>query len=507
MSSDVIPANQTRPLEKALGVAVVLGLAAQFLYRISPATIDADIWHGMALAREAIKNGYVPMRDQFAYTPTVDPSIHHEWGAGMVAYFIGHALGPAGIIALKFTLAFGMALMCWTVARRDGARIAVLSFLTPIAILLADNGFSTVRAQMYSFLFSAVILYWIQRDREGDRRWIVVWLPLLVFWQNVHAGFLVGVGFLAMHGLEQLVRRGAYRHLLALGLVMFMMVSINPYGLRYYPYLWAATRMPRPRVIEWGPLWETSLSHQIPFAISFALLVYGLSQREIKRTFGVPIVVVSAIAAVQHQRFLPFYAIAWLCHVPSYLSGTPLGRQFEQLWSRRTVALLCIWTLAAVAMTSLAIENEPWRLIVPGYRIDRLPHHVVYPVGVIDYLAEIDFHGNLMVSFDEGGYVAWKLHPQVKISMDGRYEAAYPAALVEENYQFYMAHDGWRDVLDKYPTDAVLAHRSFPVAAKIADVEGWESVYDDGQFVVYSRPHLGLPKTRINDRVFAGSFP
>jgi hypothetical protein len=38
------------------------------------------------LFREVLAQGSVPLVDHFAYTPTVVPSVHHEWGAGAIAY-------------------------------------------------------------------------------------------------------------------------------------------------------------------------------------------------------------------------------------------------------------------------------------------------------------------------------------------------------------------------------------------------------------------------------------
>jgi hypothetical protein len=33
---------------------------------------------------------------------------------------------------------------------------------------------------MYSLVLLAALLYGLERDRRGDRRWLVVWLPLFV---------------------------------------------------------------------------------------------------------------------------------------------------------------------------------------------------------------------------------------------------------------------------------------------------------------------------------------
>ena len=66
--------------------------------------VDGDLFHEMALARETIAQGQVRSEDVFAFTPTVSPSVHHEWGTGMVLYGVVTRAGARGLLALKYFL-------------------------------------------------------------------------------------------------------------------------------------------------------------------------------------------------------------------------------------------------------------------------------------------------------------------------------------------------------------------------------------------------------------------
>jgi hypothetical protein len=101
----------------------------------------------------------------------------------------------------------------------------------------------------------------------------------------------------------------------------------------------------------------------------------------------------------------------------------------------------------------------------------------------------------------------WKLYPAVKVSMDGRYEAAYPSDLVDENFRFFMAEEGWQDTLDAHATDAVLIPRRLPVATEMPHLTGWDAVYRDDYFVLYARPHLEFRHVDHTGRRFDGAFP
>lgn len=83
----------------------------------------------------------------------------------------------------------------------------------------------------------------------------------------------------------------------------------------------------------------------------------------------------------------------------------------------------------------------------------------------------------------------------MKVSLDGRFEAAYAPGVYEEHQRFFGARAGWQSFLDRYPTDAVLAPRSAPVVAAMGESsrfrDSWERVYDDGFYTIHLRRSAG----------------
>ena len=98
------------------------------------------------------------------------------------------------------------------VPRLRGAGTAVFLSVTTAVTLFSSYGFATIRAQMFTLLFLALMLCFLEIDQRGRRRWILLWLPLYVVWLNVHAGFVVGAGLMALHACEQIVRRRPFAH-------------------------------------------------------------------------------------------------------------------------------------------------------------------------------------------------------------------------------------------------------------------------------------------------------
>src|SRR5690348_14918510 len=159
-------------------LSALLGL---LVLRLSALTyVDPDLWHEMSLAREACELGRLPLEDRFAYTPTVYPSVHHEWGTGMALYAVYSTLGLTGIMLLKYLLIAGLAAICWLAASKRGASRETFLSLAPLAIILGSIGFTTIRAQVFTLVFLAILLWCLEFDRRGQRRWIWFWLPLHV---------------------------------------------------------------------------------------------------------------------------------------------------------------------------------------------------------------------------------------------------------------------------------------------------------------------------------------
>ena len=506
--------------------ATWIGLACAFLAFLSPMRVaDPDMWHQMALFREAAARGSVPQEDVFAYTPTVSPVIHHEWGHGAVLYLVTVAAGTgsAGLMVLKYLLAAAIAAGCIGCAMRRGADWQVVAWLSVLAIGLGRIGFTTVRAQVFTLLLLVVLLLLLEEDRRVRRWWIALWLPVYVLWLNLHAGFVVGFGLFGLYIVEQILRKlrdgttvgqlpRRLGHLIATLLAMAGLMMVNPYGFEYVSYLLRAISLQRPLVPEWRPLWEQSQHPEILviYGISLAGLIYAVACRKMRELPGLLAVAATAYLAARHFRHLSIYAVVWICCVPGYLSGTRLERAIREVGARRGRFLFCFWSLIAVLGLGWAIANQFWLLQLPTDETEVGPGVPTYPGGAVAYLKENGLRGNLMVPFAAGGFVSWKLHPEVKVGIDSRYEAAYPPGAVEENVLFYSGGEGWQSILEKYPTDVVLVPDWSPLDRLLEEADlPWYRVYRDDGYSLFARSEIAqrLPIADRTGRPVPASFP
>ncbi len=111
-----------------------------------------------------------------------------------------------------------------------------------------------------------------------------------------------------------------------------------------------------------------------------------------------------------------------------------------------------------------------------------------------------------MTPFESGAYVSWRLYPAVRVSVDSRYEVAYPNWWGEESLRFNDASPGWERTLEAHPTDVVLVRKTAAVA-RVIGTKGWTRIYADRAFEAYGRRGLELPAVDYSGRVFDGRFP
>jgi len=110
-----------------------------------------------------------------------------------------------------------------------------------------------------------------------------------------------------------------------------------------------------------------------------------------------------------------------------------------------------------------------------------------FPADAVAFLREHDVRGNMAVQFEWGGYTLMHLPDRARVFIDGRYEASYPPAVMDDWWAFIEGGDGWARVLDAYPTDVVMVERTATVVRLLDGRPDLARVYADGTAVVYLR--------------------
>lgn len=452
-----------------IAIVLMAGMAAMFYPEADP-----DLWHRLMVGKVFFETGGVLERDIFAYTNIKPLWVDHEWGSGVIFYFLQNRWGDPALFVLKAFLFWMTLLLILANGRRfDDVKSPGGPLSISLVVLALLLGFTpTIRCQTFTYLFFALWLYALERVRAGEIRWLAVFPSTAIFWVNLHGGFLSGIGLVGLFAAgEFLNRRRFLPYLAALGLIL-PVTFVTPYGLDFWPYILEAAAMSRPYITEWAPLsWTTVEGTAFKIFLIAALLT-------LRRPFDwtrILVLAVTAYLGIRHQRHVVFFGITAGVYV------LPALRNFVRSWIisipekvRLVVKFSCYGVLILVAAQTILttplklVENPNW-----------------YPVHAVEYLQESPHSGNLLVPLNWGSYSLWKLYPKFRVSMDGRYEEVYPNETYHEVAAFAYGHPGWEAILDRYRHDAILIRAGTRTDLDLRKMPDWTVAYEDTQAVVF----------------------
>ena len=489
-----------RLFERLFAALVVCYYARNFAARWG----DSDMGGRLAVGRLFLAKGHMPLADPFAYTPTLPMWIDHEWLTGVVFYVLQIIGGDAGILVAKTLLGLGVLSFIWATARLNGA--TTLPLVAALAIAMPVLGYGMLpRAQVFTYFLFAMWLYMLERYRHGGLAWPLGLLPVsMLAWANLHGGFLAGLGLLALYVLGSFRDRPRCLMLLVALAVSTAVTLINPYGLNYWRYLVDAVTMHRPGVNEWASPPFTFAYAQ--FWLMVAVTIFALTRAAIRRDLSMPVVLTLAVTlllSVRSARHMPLFAICACSFLPPLWPRANAER--PAVLDRHSRSPLmdfaivgCLVAAIVFQIYGLTVLDGPAEFRYPD-QATGVENLVTYPVEAVHYAEQHQLWGNMAVPFNWGEYAIWHLYPECRVSMDGRYETAYPQQTVEMVENFFLAAPDWQRLLDDYATNLVLAPPGAPVNRELAKLSDWKILFSDHAAVLWGRVNPATPKQEANE--------
>jgi hypothetical protein len=348
-------------------MAFVGGLA---LFLMVPAfmQLQADSFRDLYLGRWIAAHG-IPRHEVWAIANRGGSWTDQQWLSDLFGYEIWRLAGYQGLAVLDALSSASAYAILAGVMRRRGASV-------PLAISFASFAMVSVftlvfiRAQSLALPMFALLLWLCVADAEADRiRWpVILIVPLLVLWANVHGSVILGAAMAAgylLYRAGRLVVRGRLRAAAGyagLAVASILSVLATPYGIGIFHYYreFVGNGALGAADLEWDPPRFPALSFfQFSLPLALAAISGLLAWRRTRRRplpidlWAVGLTALAAAFAMRNNVWLGFAAAMVIANTAGdWIPTQPPRSAFLRL------ATLAAVTLAAVGIARLAAESN-----------------------------------------------------------------------------------------------------------------------------------------------------
>lgn len=449
--------------------------------------LDYDFWARLIAGMGFVQTGHVLKHDFLSYTPT-HTWFDHEWGSGVIFYLTQHFFSSAGILFLQAILTFLIFFVITKIVNLRGVKTtSAYNFLFYYFAFISMSYIVTepVRCQMFSFLFFTIYIYILELARSGKDK--ALWLIpiIMIVWNNLHGGSVSGLGLIVIYIVGEFLNRKPIKKYLYILVATILVLPINPWGFEYIKFLIRANTMQRPNIVEWFGLFSKFFMFKFMkfklFALITLLAEVGFFIRQCRlKIFNFDktkflVLAITLYLAIQHVKLVPLAVISITCFLYDDFYTV-----FNSLTSNIFNKIANVKdTIIYVLILIFAFSNINAKAFGPLLSESR------YPVLSIEFIRINEIKGNLLLSFNFGSYASYKLYPNNKIFMDGRYEEVYYDGMMSLLKKFYTVKPGWDEILKKYPPDVMIIEKFYPIHKVLEQDKNWKAVFEDKFFTVF----------------------
>ena len=481
------------------GIGLVLVLAAAVIG--TPA--DADLWGHITFGRDILETGQIVQADAYAFTSD-RAWVNHEW-LSEIAFAKSYELaGSSGLVGLKVLVVVTLLGLIWRHLRRATPSTVVAAALLLLGFVGTFWRTHTVRPQLFSVLFFAVLLITLTKIDRG-RRWM--WLvipPLMAVWVNVHGGWIVGVGVLGLWTAARIVNTQMPWHerlmLAVAGLLALGATLINPYGMEMWRFLGETVRLGRDDIEEWGSILTFPLALGLPWAMSFiAAALVVLRGKPRPRWDYVAIVALLAFSSFRVSRLDAFFSLATVILFTPELASV-VERFVRARWPSRAAsqtAKASAESASATGIIAITVITVAVMMVPAAKTIGPYATCLTIAGGWVPdedagrFILANHLKGRMLTWFDWGEYAIWHFGPDLQVSMDGRRETVYTEGTIQAHRRFYAADETAPAYLRALNPDYIWLPRRLPITNTLM-TSGWTTAFDGPLSVVLARTGAGL---------------
>lgn len=510
------------------------------------AYLDPDFgWH-LKFGEEMSQTGAVPRVNSVNYVLEEIPLLDHEWLSDWIIYEVyanyGYEVLGMGFVILMTII---YVLQYFFVKRYFLKNSIGLWLFFPIQLFAVCASLPSlgVRVQVVTLLFSLLTFFIIYEYQRSEKKWLLLFLPVLFwFWASLHGGFVLGLillFFFTVIKLIEILWKPANKIFFLSGSGMsfkswiffasaslgaFLITFLTPYKLELYSFL---TTYKNDTYLQYITEWFHQFKYPFVYfqiiSLEFSaivLILWVVSTFWIKKKgyrftlWEVFLILFFTFFAFKSRRHFPLFAVIVLPIIVGvfvYSIGLK-DKKMSFVVSKNLLTdvlvkiflILCLLVGIMLQVERIKIFSDPWKAFPNKYPVEALEFFNNHP----------ELQGKRMLNdYTWGGYFIWNL-PEEKLFIDGRLpQYPYNGHSMLEEYGDFFAVDKQEEMLNKHGIEVIFKKKFKPIKPTWWEKEflgviendpgpdnenlpiyqylnhslEWKKIYDDGVAEIYIR--------------------
>lgn len=402
---------------------------------------DYDFWWHIATGRYIVSTGSLPDNDPFSYTSTLEENknqfperenfiLKQYWLSQIVFYFIYDYAGPKGIILFRALLLTLTLILVFRRLHRWSVSLPV-SFIFLFTLFSLLTNATGERPVLFTILFTGAAFFILEDFQDNRDKKILLLIPLMFFWSNMHGGFVAGVAIIGVYmfgeGIKKMIKKSNYTKnesaLFYTTAVLALLASfVNPTGWhafaiafspQYKPFTQGIQEYASPIFLYAGKV--APVNYWYVFLVILFPLILAVRNKRLDITH---IMLLSGFLAMSISaiRFIEYYALS---------AAMVLGRESDILikdllrkrFSSRTYEKILAGLVVAALFSLLLFTIGFFKFEMFALNVAK---EFSVPIGAVDYIEKNALSGNMFNDYGYGGYLEWRLYPKYKTFIDSR---------------------------------------------------------------------------------------